>query len=107
LPFPFTVNLNLRILAWNANSILNKKAELEIFLHANSIDVAGISDTKLLPKRKFSISGYKTYRSDRTQFGGGVMLLVANDLQHDALTLPPYKALKPQRLRYNYRTTIN
>jgi exonuclease III len=92
LPFPFTVNRNLQILAWNANSILNKKAELEIFLRANSIDVAAIGETKLLQKRKFSISEYKTYRSDRTQFG--VMLLMTNDLRHDALTLLPLHGLE-------------
>jgi exonuclease III len=76
LLFLFTINRNLRILEWNANSVYKKKAELEIFLQTNSIDIAAICETKLLPKYKFNIPGYKAYRSDRNQFRGGVMLLV-------------------------------
>jgi hypothetical protein len=67
---------------------------LEIFLHANSIGIAAISETKLSPKHKFSILGYKTYRSDRTQFGGGVMLFVANELRHEALILCLIRSLE-------------
>ena len=71
-----------------ANSVSNKKTELGIFLHANSIDVVALCETKLPPNKKFNIPGYKVYCSDRTQFGGGVMLLVANGLRHDPFTLP-------------------
>lgn len=79
---------NLRALAWNTNSVATKKAELELLLRANNIDVVAISKTKLLPKYKISVPGYKGYRSDRNQFGGGVLLLVNANLRHDAVTLP-------------------
>jgi hypothetical protein len=73
----------------NANSVHKEKAELEIFLQTNAIDIAAICETKLLPKYKFNTPGYKAYRSDRNEFGRGVMFLVVNDLRHDSLTLPP------------------
>jgi hypothetical protein len=73
---------------------LAKEAELEPFLRVNNIDVATISETKLLSKHKFTTPGFKVYRSDRNQFGGGVMLLVNNNLRHDSFSLPPLSGLK-------------
>ena len=69
---------NLRVMAWNANSVTNKKAELDMFLRINKIDIAAVSETKLSPNRRFSIPGYTTVRMDRNQFGGGTMLLINN-----------------------------
>ena len=95
LSFSFPITLNLRILAWNANSVFDKKkAELELFLRTNNIDVAAISETKLHPKRIFTMPGFKVYRSDRNQFGGGVMLLVNNNLRHDSFSLPRLSGLE-------------
>jgi hypothetical protein len=76
------------------NSVAGKKAELELFLNVNKIDVATISETKLLPKYRFSIPGYTVYRLDRNQFGGGVMLLVNNNLPHNSFPLPPLVGLE-------------
>lgn len=73
---------------WNANSILQRKTELMYFLTLNNIDVAAICETKLTPKRKFSAPGYKTYRTDRNQHGGGVMLLVKHCIRHEQGILP-------------------
>jgi hypothetical protein len=78
----------LRIVVWNANSVSTKKAELDLFLKVNKIDIATISETKLLPKYRFTIPGYTIYRSDRNQFGGGVMLIINNNLGHDQFYLP-------------------
>lgn len=79
---------NLRIMTWNANSITNKKIELQHFLSVNNLDVAAITETKLSPTRKFSIPNYTVYRSDRNQHGGGVLLLVKNGIKHDSYYLP-------------------
>ena len=38
--------------------------------------------------------GFKVYRSDRNQFGGGVMLVVNNQLLHDSVPLPPLSGLE-------------
>ena len=85
---------NLRIVAWNANSVSTKKAELDLFLHVNKIDIAAISETKLSPNRRFTIPGYTTIRSDRNQFGGGVMLIINSKICHDQ-----YFSTQPHRTR--------
>jgi hypothetical protein len=69
-------------MAWNANSVTTKKRELEYFLYTNKIDIAAISETKMSTKNRFSINGYSVYRQDRNKFGGGVMLLNNNQIQH-------------------------
>ena len=84
----------MRIVVWNANSISTKKAELNLFLKVNKIDIAAISETKLLPKQRFTIPGYTIYRSDRNQFGEGVMLIINNILGHDQFYLPNLVGLK-------------
>ena len=54
----------------------------------NNLDIAAISETMLAPKHRFSLPGYRVYRVDRNQFGGGVMLLVKNNARHDQFLLP-------------------
>ena len=51
-------------------------------------------ETKLIPKNRFSISGFKVYRLDRNRFGGGVLLLVNYNLRHDSFPLPPTSRLE-------------
>jgi hypothetical protein len=38
--------------------------------------------------------GFMVYRSDRNQFGRGVMLLINNNLHHDSFSLPPLSELE-------------
>ena len=56
---------NLHIVAWNANSVSTKKAELDLFLQVNKIDIAAISETKFHPTAD---SPYQDIQqSDRTE----------------------------------------
>jgi hypothetical protein len=70
---------------WNANSVTLRKYELMQFLQANRIDIAAICETKLSPRRKFTVQGYSIYRTDRNHHGGGVLLLLRNEIQHDSI----------------------
>jgi exonuclease III len=88
------ISHNVRIITWNANSVTNKKADLALFLNVNNIDIAAIGETKLSPKSRFSIPGYTTYRADRNQFGGGVMILIKHNLRHDQFDLPNLAGLE-------------
>jgi hypothetical protein len=45
----------------------------------------------MLPKNRFSIPGYAVYRN---QFGGGVMLIIHNNIRHDQFTLPSMDRLE-------------
>ena len=60
----------------------------------NNIDVAAVSETKLILKVKFNLQGYKVYRLDRNRNGGGVLLLVNSSLRHDTFPLPPMTGLE-------------
>ena len=94
LPLTIPLTHNLRALAWNANAVTTKKAELELFLRLSNIDVAAISETKLTPNRRFTITGFNVLRSDRNRYGGGVMLLIKDSLLHDAFPLPKMSGLE-------------
>jgi hypothetical protein len=86
--FHITLWNTLRILQWNANSVYQRKEELENFLFTNKIDVAAICETKLHPRRTFNMPGYSTHKMDRNQYGEGVLLLIRNTLLHDRINLP-------------------
>ena len=56
------------------------KSKLDIFL---------VSETKIdhsLPNQQFSIDGYKTYRRDRNNFGGGLLFYVNENIPFGELT---------------------
>ena len=72
----------------NINSLRNKFYDLVELIHGN-IDIMVLTETKLdntFPEKQFLIPGYKKpYRSDRNQFGGGVMIYVREDIPSDKL----------------------
>ena len=56
------------------------KSRLDIFL---------VSETKIdrsFPNQQFSIDGYKTYRRDRNNFGGGLLFYVNENIPFGELT---------------------
>lgn len=78
---------NLRIVTWNANSIKAKLKEFKHFLYVNNYDVAGICETKTDVKYKLKIPGYKVYLRSRNNRGGGVAILVKQNIEHDYFEL--------------------
>jgi len=71
-----------------------KKAELDLILRTNKIDIAAISGTIFSPNRRFSITRYTALRSDRNRFGEGVMLTINNKIRHDQYCLPKLTGLE-------------
>lgn len=77
----------LRIVAWNARSVLQRRNELLFFLRDKNVDVALISETHLQPRHQFKVPGYAVYRTDRPPRGrgnpgGGTMVMVNRRLVH-------------------------
>nr|CAD7425533.1 unnamed protein product [Timema monikensis] len=73
----------LRILVWNANSILQQAREFEDLLKTYGIDVALICETHLQETKRLHILGYTIYRTDRKHTrGGGTAVLIKNYLPH-------------------------
>jgi hypothetical protein len=82
---------SLTIVIWNCNGIMQRKNELELFLHSNRIDIALISETHLTPRFYFNIPGYRIYRADHPDGTGhaGAAILIKTSLVHHPLPLDP------------------
>ena len=66
----------------NINSLRNK-IDFTRILFGKNIDILLLSETKLdqsFPERQFSIDGFRTFRKDRNQNGGGLIIYVNQDL---------------------------
>ena len=71
----------INIMQWNAEGIGNKKDELEVFLHNNSINICCIQETHLEDGKPFKIRGYQVFLCGRKgRKKGGVMTLVRNNI---------------------------
>lgn len=75
-------------MCWNARSVYNKTSELIDFIIKNNIDFAAICETHLSTKVKFKVKGYIVYRFDRNRYGGGVALIVRENIQHYQIIVP-------------------
>ena len=74
---------HLRILTINCQRITNKKAELETALNYIKPDIVCGTESWLNQNIKSSEvfpNNYTVYRKDRSRLGGGVFLLVSNDI---------------------------
>lgn len=66
----------IKLIHWNATSVVNKKDLLSQYLYNNKISVAAVQETFLKPEKSFFIKDYETIRKDRQGHGGGVCLLI-------------------------------
>lgn len=69
---------DLRIATWNANGILNKKEELEVFLNTQNIDICLISETHMTDQSYLKIRRFKVYHTPHPEnkaFGGSAILI--------------------------------
>lgn len=82
----------IKICAINVNSIraTKRRADLEMFLENNIIDIALISETKLTSKNFFSFRNYQIIRTDRPNVknGGGTAIIIHNRIPFSAITYP-------------------
>ena len=80
---------HIKVVSWNANGILHKKAELCDFLAKHSVDAILIQETFLKPHNKFKVPHFKIYRNDRLSGPkGGTAVLIKNHLKHFELHTP-------------------
>ena len=65
----------------NTQSVLDKQAELQHFMHQHNVDIFSLNETWLNKNKKFKISNYRIFRRDRTTSrGGGVCLAIHQNL---------------------------
>lgn len=76
---------SLRILQWNAKSILPRVTELS--MNFEGFNIILISETWLTAKKQFIIRGFDTVRKDRIdRMGGGVAILISNGVKYKRIT---------------------
>ena len=82
-------SVTLKIMYFNARSLLPKLDELMVLADDSNPDVICITETWLsgeISDNELSIVGYLLYRRDRDRHGGGVLLYVRESIQ---VKLPP------------------
>lgn len=84
----------LRIIAWNANSLIKRKDEFYELLRRKNIDVALVSETFLKEANKFKLHKYRVYRDDRVAHGGGTAIIIKNKIIHHRLNTPALDSLE-------------
>lgn len=74
----------IRIATWNANGILSKRHELEVFLHVQNIDVCLVSETHLSSHQSISFRDYKVYSAIHPDncCKCGTAVIVKNGIDH-------------------------
>ena len=75
---------NIRILTWNSNGLLKRKAELKQFLYNENIDIALISKTHLTSWSSAEIYNYKLYTCNHPEDAAhrGSAVYIKNNLIH-------------------------
>lgn len=80
----------LRIITWNANGLLERRKEFEVFLRHKNIDVALISESHFNDRTFFHIHGYTTYYTSHRKCRAdvhykphaGTAIIVKNNVKH-------------------------
>lgn len=72
------------IATWNANGILQRRHELEVFLQTEKIDICLLSETHLTKHMYTKIRGYATYQTPHPQDAarGGSAILIKDNITH-------------------------
>ena len=76
-----------KIALWNANGLVQRRQETELFLHTQKIDILLVSETHFTDKNYFNIPGYKCYSTQHPDgtAHGGTAILIKQTLQHHEL----------------------
>ena len=77
----------LKLANINIRSCRNKEVEISLFLKENDIDILSLNQTWFKSNFKLDIPNYTIARRDRLRRqGGGVAILVRNDIKYISLT---------------------
>lgn len=97
---------SITIAAWNSRGLRNKKEELIEFIRDKNVDILTVSETFLNSDTKFNIHNFKSYRTDRTTFGGGVAIFVRNSLIHCKIPTPHTPSIETVAIQIKVNNAI-
>lgn len=82
---PINNSKNIKVMFWNARSILKHKEELCVIL--KTIDIFICVESWLTDVKEFKMPGFVSFRRDRSHSaGGGILILIKNKLAFKELT---------------------
>ena len=81
----------LKIIHWNARSILPKISDLKNMMGKEAPDIVTINETWLNQKKRLHLKGYTTFRKDRGTTGGGVLIMVMERYQASEQHIQPFQ----------------
>lgn len=93
----------LKIAAWNCRGIVNKLDELINFIIEENLDIVLLSETFLTCKFTFRKYGFIMYRTDRTANGGGVAIIIRNNISHRKFVIPHTNTLETVAIQLTIR----
>ena len=75
---------SIRVLAWNANGLEQRKDELQCFLNLNKIDICLIAETHFTKQKHIYFKGYKIYQSvhPANNGRGGSAIIIKESIAH-------------------------
>lgn len=76
---------NIRVVAWNANGLLQHRNEVQMFLDLNKVDVCLISEKHFTRESYLKIKEYNMYLATHPQNAarGGSAIIIKNNLLHN------------------------
>lgn len=79
-----TTRQTYKILAWNANGLLGRKAELTQFLNSEQIDIAMIAETHLTSRTRAEIANYNIFTCNHPMDAahGGAAVYIKKTIAH-------------------------
>lgn len=84
---------NLKILAWNANSLTKRRQEFIELVKRLNIDIALVGETHWREGDSFNIPNYSTYKQTRDRRAGGTAVFIKTNIEHYQIDVTP-----PERL---------
>jgi len=97
------MNRILRIIAWNANGLVQRKQELDDFLHNENIDIALVSEIHFTPWTVLKIRNYNIYTTlhPSGKARGGTAIFIKESIKHFELEEHSQLYLQATTVRVN------
>lgn len=89
-------------MTWNANSIKQRCKELYKVILEYNLDVVGISETRIDKNTTIKVKGFTSYKYDRDTPGGGVALLINENIKQTQINVPKLETIEAVAAQIEY-----
>lgn len=102
------MNYNLKIVTWNANGLLQKVKELEVFLSDERVDICLISETHCTMQSFLKVRGYSVYHTPHpsNKARGGSAVIIRESIEHYELMKTQYESMQVTTVSVSTRNRV-